>query len=91
VLTEPAPSIYFSEFGASSLNFVIQAYVNEIAHRMPVRHELHCRLFKAFAEHSIEIPFPQRDIHLHSTGEVSKKSLLDTLNPVRFEMQEKNR
>jgi len=89
VLTTPEPCVYFVGFGASSLDFVISAYVNEIAHRMPVTHDLHCRLFKAFAEHKIEIPLPQRDIHLHSTGEFSKKSLLDTFNPVHFELQEK--
>jgi potassium-dependent mechanosensitive channel len=66
VLSEPPPDIYFLGFGDSALEFSIRVHVNELGHRLPVTHELHLRLYKTLAENKIEIPFPQRDIHIRS-------------------------
>lgn len=66
VLTDPEPSVLLVGFGDSSLNFSIRVYVSELGDRMPVTHDLHIRLEKALREHKIEIPFPQRDIHVRS-------------------------
>lgn len=67
VLAEPKPDVYFLGFGDSALEFSIRVYVNELGHRMPVTHDLHLRLYKTLDEHQIEIPFPQRDIHIRSS------------------------
>ncbi|MFA5983338.1 MAG: mechanosensitive ion channel domain-containing protein [Methylococcaceae bacterium] len=64
VLTDPEPRVLFLGFGDSSLNFTIHIYVSELGNRLPTTHDLHFRLEKAFREHKIEIPFPQRDIHI---------------------------
>lgn len=64
VLTEPEPSVLFLGFGDSSLDFTLHIYVSELRHRLPTMHDIHIRLDKAFREHNIEIPFPQRDIHI---------------------------
>jgi potassium efflux system protein len=66
VLKDPAPSVILTGFGDSSLNFKIWVFVSETKNRMPVTHDLHVRLAKALREHNIEIPFPQRDIHIRS-------------------------
>ncbi len=66
VLSEPEPSVLFLGFGDSSLDFSIRIYVNELGHRLPATHDLHFRLDQAFRENNIEIPFPQRDIHVRS-------------------------
>ncbi|MGR8933724.1 MAG: mechanosensitive ion channel domain-containing protein [Gammaproteobacteria bacterium] len=66
VLKDPEPSVLFLGFGDSSLNFSIRVYVNELANRLPLTHELHMRIERALREHGIEIPFPQRDLHLRS-------------------------
>lgn len=66
VLKEPEPSVFFLGFGESSLNFSIRVYVNELANRLPLTHDLHMRIEHALREHHIEIPFPQRDVHLRS-------------------------
>lgn len=66
VLREPEPSVFFVGFGESSLDFEIRVYVKEIADRLPLTHDLNMQLNRALAEHGIEIPFPQRDIHLRS-------------------------
>ncbi|RLA24266.1 MAG: mechanosensitive ion channel protein MscS [Gammaproteobacteria bacterium] len=66
VLKEPKPSIYFIGFGDSSLDFTIRVYVNELANRLPVTHDLHVRLTEALRKEGIEIPFPQRDVNVRS-------------------------
>jgi potassium efflux system protein len=66
VLTTPAPSVLLLAFGDSALRFSIYAYVSETAHRLPVTHDLHLRIVNALKEYHIEIPFPQRDIHIRS-------------------------
>lgn len=67
VLTEPKPDVFFVGFGESALEFSIRVHVNELGHRMPVTHDLHFRLYKALAENNIEIPFPQREVHIRSS------------------------
>ena len=66
VLSEPEPSVVLVGFGDSSLNFSIRVFVSELSNRLPVTHDLHIQLEKALREHNIEIPFPQRDVHLRS-------------------------
>jgi len=71
VLSEPEPSVLFVGFGESSLNFSIRIYVSELGNRLPATHDLHFRLEQAFRENKIEIPFPQRGIHLRSVTQDS--------------------
>ena len=66
VLTEPEPCVYFIGFGDSSLDFSIRVYVSELGNRLQVTHDVHVRINQALREHQIEIPFPQRDIHVRS-------------------------
>jgi len=66
ILTEPEPSIIFLSLGESSLDFRVTAHVRELGDRMPVTHELHKKFYKNLEAHGIEIPFPQRDLHIRS-------------------------
>ncbi|MEQ1638124.1 MAG: mechanosensitive ion channel domain-containing protein [Methylococcales bacterium] len=66
VLDTPEPSALFIGFGDSALNFSLRLFVGKLSERLQVTHELHCRLDQAFREHDIVIPFPQRDVHIHS-------------------------
>lgn len=66
VLVEPRPTVFFTGFGDSSLNFDIRVFVSDHLKRMPLIHDLHMALNKALAAAGIEIPFPQRDLHLRS-------------------------
>jgi potassium efflux system protein len=67
VLDEPAPSVLFMGFGDSSLDFEVRIFVNELAKRLPTLHEVHCAINAALVAAGIEIPFPQRDLHLRSS------------------------
>jgi potassium efflux system protein len=66
VLESPRPKIFFVGFGDSSLDFEIRVYVRSVEERFAVIHELHMAIDQGLRKHGIEIPFPQRDLHLRS-------------------------
>lgn len=66
VLEDPEPRIFFVEFGDSSLNFRILAYVNDLMERFATLSDLHFAIDDAFRENNVEIPFPQRDLHVRT-------------------------
>jgi len=66
VLDDPPPRVVFSGFGDSALNFELRTYIGTIDHIVAVRHELNKAIDAAFREAGIEIPFPQRDLHVRS-------------------------
>ncbi|MCG2722320.1 MAG: mechanosensitive ion channel [Thermodesulfovibrionales bacterium] len=65
VLREPEPRVRFREFGDSSLNFELLCWVKEPALRGRTVHELNKAIYQKFEEKGIQIPFPQRDVHIH--------------------------
>lgn len=66
VLADPKPTVLFIDFGDSALIFDVRVFVRDRSHRAQVSHELHMALEKVLREHRIEIPFPQRDLHIRS-------------------------
>lgn len=66
VMDEPRATVFFVGFGDSSLDFEVRVFVRDRVRRVPLRHDLHMALDKALREAGIEIPFPQRDLHLRS-------------------------
>lgn len=64
VLTNPVPGVLFKEFGDSSLNFRLQAWIAKPVDRFRISSELNYAIDAAFRENNITIPFPQRDVHL---------------------------
>jgi small-conductance mechanosensitive channel len=69
VLSNPPPDVIFKEFGESSLNFELRVWtIQQVQTPQVLKSELYFRIFKAFRESGIEIPFPQRDLHLKSAS-----------------------
>jgi len=60
---EPQAFVRFIEFGDSSLDFGIFFWSDEIFRIEKIKSDYRIALFKAFNEHEIRIPFPQRVIH----------------------------
>jgi small-conductance mechanosensitive channel len=60
----PEPYVIFAEFGNSSLDFELRCFIGQIDYRLSVSSDLRFAIDKAFREHAVEIPFPQRDLHL---------------------------
>ena len=69
VLDDPPPRVYFMGFGNSSLDFNLYVYSRQLADRLPMMHEVHQKILAALRENGIEIPFPQRDLHLRSVAD----------------------
>ena len=66
-LKDPAPSLFFNGFGDSSLNFELAVWSAEMTFSpRRFRSELFFAIEKKLRENNIEIPFPQRDLHLRS-------------------------
>jgi len=63
ILQSPQPDALFDEFGDSSLNFTLRAWTR-FEDFVKVRSELSVAIDGAFKEAGIQIPFPQRDLHI---------------------------
>ena len=72
VLEDPAPSVFFVRFGESSLDFEIRAHVDGIDKRLRTQHEINFAVERALSAAGIEIPFPQRDLHVRLPEDLSR-------------------
>jgi len=64
VLENPAPLVFLIEHGDSSINFELRIFVASPPMRWPVAHDINIAVNTALAKNEIQIPFPQRDVHL---------------------------
>jgi len=65
VLAVPPPTAWMTEYGDSSVNFVIHCWISDPEEGVGnVKSEVLKNLWWLFKEHGIEIPFPQRDLNL---------------------------
>jgi potassium efflux system protein len=68
-LADPSPTVVFSQFGASSLDFELRVFTGGVSNGRVLRHELHLAIDDAFRANGIEIAFPQQDLHVRSLPE----------------------
>lgn len=66
ILSEPAPTIKLHELGDSSVNFIVRPWT-KTSDYWSVYWEITEAVKKKFDEQNIEIPYPQRDVHLYQT------------------------
>lgn len=64
VLSDPEPTVFFTEFADSSLNFKLVFTINGSFEAQLPKSDIRFEIDKLFREHQISIPFPQRDIHI---------------------------
>ena len=64
VLKTPKPFVRFTEFADSSLNFNILFWSDDIFRIENVKSEIRVEIFRLFKENNIQIPFPQRVLHM---------------------------
>jgi potassium efflux system protein len=79
VLEDPAPQATFEQFGDSSLNLVLRAFIPNLENRIRTITDLHTEIDKRFAAAGIEIAFPQRDVHIRNRPESSLADVRDSL------------
>jgi small-conductance mechanosensitive channel len=67
VLGDPPPTVRFKRFGESSLDFELLYWTDNMAHRPgALSSELHFLVHESLTGHGIELPYPQRDIHIRT-------------------------
>ena len=66
VASYPGPSVFFMDFGASSLDFELRCYIQDINSSLSAKSALRFAIFREMKGAQIEIPFPQQDIHVRS-------------------------
>jgi potassium efflux system protein len=72
VLREPSPRVRLVSYGDSSVNYEVLAWTRELLlQRFELISELNFAIEAALRRHDIEIPFPQRDLHLRDAVPVT--------------------
>jgi small-conductance mechanosensitive channel len=66
VLEHPAPEVYLTEFGDSAWNMRLWFWIPRAQITRRVKSEVNIAIVKKFRDNNVEIPFPQRDLHLRS-------------------------
>lgn len=66
VLAHPQPQVQFLGFGESALNFEVLVWFREPRQQYRLKSDLYFRIEAMLRQYQIEIPFPQRDLHVRS-------------------------
>lgn len=73
-LKDPAPSVFLEKFGDNSIDFELVVWSDEMSYRpRRFRSDLNFAIARKFKEAGIEIPFPQRDVHI-KTGNIRMRT-----------------
>ena len=68
VQKEPKAKVFFDGFGDSSLDFKLGIWTSSPDRPEVIRSEIYFAVFKKFKENNINIPYPQRDVHIKSNN-----------------------
>jgi len=66
IVDNPAPEVYIRDFGESSIDFRMLAWTHNFNNWVRIKSDIHFGVFDELKKAKIEIPFPQRDIHVRS-------------------------
>jgi len=66
VVDDPAPEVFCVGLADSSISFEVRVFVKDLVDIMPLSHEIHAGITQALMEAGIDIPYPQRDIHVRT-------------------------
>lgn len=64
LLSDPAPTVFFQEFGDSSLKFILRVWMKKYNVPDEVKDDINIRISERFAQEGIEIPFPQLEVRM---------------------------
>lgn len=85
VLRHPPPFVTFEGLGASSLDFALRVYLDNVNNMLTAKTELLVAIVKQFRTAAIEIPYPQQDLHLRDLDGIrsalTKAALERAMNP----------
>jgi small-conductance mechanosensitive channel len=67
VMEVPEPEVHLIEFGDSSWNMQLRSWIPDVKHYPRIRNELNQAIVRIFRKYEVQIPFPQRDLHVRSS------------------------
>ena len=67
--SSPKPEVFFQTFGDSALNFDLLCHLKNVDNKYRIRSDMNFRIDEVFRKHGVEIPFPQRDVHIRQNIE----------------------
>lgn len=67
VMEDPEPEVHLIEFGESSWNMQLRSWIPDVKHYPRIRNELNQAIIRTFRKYDVQIPFPQRDLHMRSS------------------------
>ena len=82
VLSVPPPMVFFQGFGENALKFELLVWITNPPKQLMIKSNLYFAISAALRKNGIEIPFPQRDLHIRS-GPLSLESSTDALNRMK--------
>ena len=73
MLDTPPPTVWWSGFGDNAVNFTIHCWINDPEDGVGnVRSDVLKHLWMLFKEHGVEIPYPQRDLHIRDSAPLDR-------------------
>jgi small-conductance mechanosensitive channel len=66
ILSEPAPQVWFTGFGQSSLMLNLLVWITQPRKQFQIKSDLYFRIDEILRDRHVEIPFPQRELHLRN-------------------------
>lgn len=75
ILKKPKHQVHLQSFGDSSWDMQLRVWVPNVKERYILRNEFNQAIVRKFKEYDIEIPFPQRDLHVRSSIDVPFKQV----------------
>ncbi|MEM1366900.1 MAG: mechanosensitive ion channel domain-containing protein [Cyanobacteria bacterium P01_H01_bin.15] len=82
ILSNPLPRVYFKGFGDSALDFRLLVWIADPRRQEQIKSDLYFRIDQKFRDRKIEIPFPQRDLHIRSGSAELAPQLIQALTDV---------
>jgi len=79
------PLVRFQNFGDSTLNFALVAWIKNVIKIRQINSDLHHQVFEKLREENIVIAFPQRDVHLYEESKLGTKHLAKSTDDANFE------
>ncbi|MGB7417671.1 MAG: mechanosensitive ion channel domain-containing protein [Erythrobacter sp.] len=73
VLKRPRPRVNIMEFGDNSVNFEVRFWIEDPEEGLAnIRSDVFMRIWELFRENGVEIPFPQRDLHIKNSEQIER-------------------
>ncbi len=66
ILATPSPQVFFLGFGDNALQFELLVWIAQPNRQLVIKSDLYFALVDSLSQQGIEVPFPQRDLHIRS-------------------------